>query len=204
MNEAEIAKHFEDTVWHNEHQSFDLNTVGKFCLSELPREKGFKVILSGEGADELFAGYPWFPVDLLLEPDNSMPNLVLQQNPELRQNLHEKAADDLLRSFSFIGDVPSLEELRANPTIRERLNRTISPAIFSYATHGTEIFLKSVQEKYPYRDRVAMMIDPFTPEVQEKMKHSWHPLHTALYAVSKSSMDGTRPKMTNKTRQDNY
>ncbi|KAI0394653.1 asparagine synthase [Xylariaceae sp. FL0594] len=186
MNEAEIAKHFEETVWHNEHQSFDLNTVGKFCLSELPREKGFKVILSGEGADEIFGGYPWFPVDLLLEPDNSMPHLFLQKNPELRQSLHDKAADDLIKSFSFIGDGPGLEELRADPTVREKMSGAISPAIFCYTTLGTEVFVKSVREKYPYPDRVALKVDAFTPEVKEKMKNSWHPLHTASYVWCKT------------------
>lgn len=47
MNEEEIAKRFEDAVWHSEHQNYDLNFVGKFALSEAPRELG------GEGADEV-------------------------------------------------------------------------------------------------------------------------------------------------------
>jgi asparagine synthase (glutamine-hydrolysing) len=42
MNEEEIAKRFEDAVWHSEHQNYDLNFVGKFALSEAPRELGFK------------------------------------------------------------------------------------------------------------------------------------------------------------------
>lgn len=39
MNEEEIAKRFEDAVWHSEHQNYDLNFVGKFALSEAPRER---------------------------------------------------------------------------------------------------------------------------------------------------------------------
>ena len=42
MNEEGIAKRFEDAVWHSEHQNYDLNFVGKFALSEAPRELGFK------------------------------------------------------------------------------------------------------------------------------------------------------------------
>lgn len=53
MNEEEIAKRFEDAVWHAEHQNYDLNFVGKFALSEAPRELGYKVVLTGEGADEV-------------------------------------------------------------------------------------------------------------------------------------------------------
>jgi hypothetical protein len=44
MNEVGIAKRFEDAVWHSEHQNYDLNFVGKFALSEAPRELGYKVI----------------------------------------------------------------------------------------------------------------------------------------------------------------
>lgn len=35
-----------------EHHNPDLNYVGKFALSELPRELGFKVVLTGEGKIE--------------------------------------------------------------------------------------------------------------------------------------------------------
>ena len=45
MNEAGIAKRFEDAVWHSEHQNYDLNFVGKFALSEAPRKLGYKVFL---------------------------------------------------------------------------------------------------------------------------------------------------------------
>lgn len=47
MNEAELAKRFEDAAWHCEHHYMDLNFIGKFALSELPREVGFKVVLTG-------------------------------------------------------------------------------------------------------------------------------------------------------------
>lgn len=35
-----------------EHHNPDLNYIGKFALSELPRELGFKVVLTGEGMVE--------------------------------------------------------------------------------------------------------------------------------------------------------
>ncbi|KAK8040940.1 hypothetical protein PG994_013947 [Apiospora phragmitis] len=87
MTEADFARDFEDTVWHNEQVTLDLNTVGKYALSRLPRNLGFKVILSGEGADEVFAGYHWFLSDFLMEADHSRPQDPLQQAPELRQVL---------------------------------------------------------------------------------------------------------------------
>lgn len=49
MDEEALASRFEDATWHCEHHNPDLNYVGKFALSEVPRELGFKVVLTGEG-----------------------------------------------------------------------------------------------------------------------------------------------------------
>ncbi len=48
MSEAELAKRFEDAVYHIEHQPYELNFVGKYALSELTRQHGYKVVLTGE------------------------------------------------------------------------------------------------------------------------------------------------------------
>ncbi|KAI5927055.1 asparagine synthase [Camillea tinctor] len=184
MNEEELAKNFEDTVWHNEHPGFDLNTVGKFALSELPRREGFKVILSGEGADELFAGYPWFPNDFLLEPDYAKPELVLQQNDELRKELHAKALVDFKASLVAMGTIPS--EYQLDPDLSKRLNHTFSPAAFAISTMASPLLAKPLQAKYTATERLRAKIDAWSASAQESVKHDWHPLHTAMYAWSKT------------------
>lgn len=47
MNEAALAARYEDATWHCEHHNPDLNYVGKYALSEVPTELGFKVVLTG-------------------------------------------------------------------------------------------------------------------------------------------------------------
>ncbi|KAI3325891.1 asparagine synthase [Xylariaceae sp. AK1471] len=188
MNEAEMAKNFEDAVWHNEHHNFDLNTVGKYCLSELPRQNGFKVILSGEGADEIFAGYPWFPCDFLSEPDSSMPNLVLQRDPELRQQLYERTRGGFLKRLSLLTGGGN-DELRVDPALDKKLNKVLSPALLSMGLKGKEMYYKpSLQEKYTGIERLRAKIDTWSPEAQEKIQNSWHPLHTGLYTWCKSQL----------------
>ncbi|KAI0474500.1 asparagine synthase [Xylaria cf. heliscus] len=187
MDEAEMAKNFEDAIWHNEQHTFDLNTVGKFCLSEAPRQHGFKVILTGEGADELFAGYPWFPTDFLLEPDNSMPDLPLKQDPELRQQLQERTRDDLLKVFLAMEDV-GVDELILDPATEKRLNRVLSPALLSYKMFGTGLYAKELQEKYVGIERLRAKIDSWSPEAQENIQSTWHPLHTSMYTWCKSQL----------------
>jgi asparagine synthase (glutamine-hydrolysing) len=63
---ADLAAHFEEAVWHNEAPLFNAHGVAKMLLSRAVRRAGFKVVLTGEGADEIFAGYPHFRKDLLL------------------------------------------------------------------------------------------------------------------------------------------
>ncbi|MCZ2147220.1 MAG: asparagine synthase (glutamine-hydrolyzing) [Bryobacterales bacterium] len=56
----EIAEVFPDVVWHAEQPVLRTAPAPLFLLSRLVRESGFKVVLSGEGADEMFGGYDIF------------------------------------------------------------------------------------------------------------------------------------------------
>ena len=53
MSEKELAARFEDATWHCEHHNPDLNYVGKYALSEVPQEVGFKVVLTGKSCHAL-------------------------------------------------------------------------------------------------------------------------------------------------------
>lgn len=67
VGEADFARDLADAVWHAERPLNNANAVAKFRLSRAVREAGIKVVLTGEGADEIFAGYPHYRRDLLLE-----------------------------------------------------------------------------------------------------------------------------------------
>ncbi|MDD9932831.1 MAG: asparagine synthase (glutamine-hydrolyzing) [Myxococcales bacterium] len=63
------ADHFAAAVVHNE-TTIGANVVAKFLLSEKVRDLGYKVVLTGEGSDEIFGGYATFRRDKALhEPD---------------------------------------------------------------------------------------------------------------------------------------
>lgn len=67
----EIAESFADAVWHSETQMFNGHGVAKYLLSRAVRDAGIKVVFTGEGADEMLGGYPFFRVDAL----NNNPDL---------------------------------------------------------------------------------------------------------------------------------
>lgn len=52
------ADALSDAIWHSEKPIFNANTVAKFLLSRAVRDAGIKVVFTGEGSDEILAGYP--------------------------------------------------------------------------------------------------------------------------------------------------
>lgn len=56
----EIGEAFPDVVWHTETPVLRTAPVPMFLLSRLVREHQFKVVMTGEGADEFLAGYDIF------------------------------------------------------------------------------------------------------------------------------------------------
>lgn len=66
-----LADNFEKTVHHVEQPLLNPNSIAKLILSKLVRDQGYKVCLTGEGADEMFGGYPYFKQELLWEMANS-------------------------------------------------------------------------------------------------------------------------------------
>ncbi|KAL0061325.1 hypothetical protein AAF712_011842 [Marasmius tenuissimus] len=53
-SEEEIVDHFEASVYHSEQPVTTFHGAGKLILSEYVRDHGFKVVLTGEGSDEVF------------------------------------------------------------------------------------------------------------------------------------------------------
>jgi asparagine synthase (glutamine-hydrolysing) len=56
----EIAMRFPEVIWHYEKPTLRTAPAPLFILSRLVRESGLKVVLTGEGADEVFGGYNIF------------------------------------------------------------------------------------------------------------------------------------------------
>jgi asparagine synthase (glutamine-hydrolysing) len=63
ISHGSLADDFSDAIWHGENLFANAHCVAKFALSRAVRKAGFKVVLTGEGADEIIAGYPHFRLD---------------------------------------------------------------------------------------------------------------------------------------------
>lgn len=69
-----------DAVYHGEGLAINGHLAAKYLLNKAIRNAGFKVALSGEGSDEIFAGYPHMREDLLRFESANDAAATAQQN----------------------------------------------------------------------------------------------------------------------------
>jgi asparagine synthase (glutamine-hydrolysing) len=109
IRQKDIAENFADATWHCEMLCFNANTTAKYLLSRAARDAGYKVVLTGEGSDEIFGGYVHFRQDILLQNQQQENQETIQlQLEELRQK--NQASIGLL--FSENESTPDLNSVQ--------------------------------------------------------------------------------------------
>ncbi len=85
----DISSRLIESVYHSETPIKETYNTASMVLSEKVRSKGIKVILSGEGADEFFAGYVGYRFDKMRQM-----GLVQNDSTEAEKALRRKLWDD--------------------------------------------------------------------------------------------------------------
>jgi asparagine synthase (glutamine-hydrolysing) len=100
---SDIGEIFPEVVWHAERPLFRTAAAPMFLLSRLVRDRGYKVVLTGEGADEILGGYDIFKETKIRQFCAAMPNSRLR--PLLLRRLYpylpglQTQSDHYLRAF---------------------------------------------------------------------------------------------------------
>lgn len=187
MNEEAIASRFEAATWHAEHTNPDLNYVGKFALSEVPFEHGFKVVLTGEGADEQFAGYPIYLPDYLREPDHAWSGLPNNPLPDSQRVVEFDKAETAARGYYKSVGADIANRSPDTPAAR-MLNQISTPASMS-AFQPTPLFSPRALATYgPTCDPRTTIANNVDGRVRAEMQHKWHPLNSAMYVWQKGHL----------------
>ncbi len=63
------GENYIKTLWHAERTFYNTLGVAKYCMSKRVNECGYRVVVTGEGSDELFGGYPQFKREMFLHGD---------------------------------------------------------------------------------------------------------------------------------------
>jgi asparagine synthase (glutamine-hydrolysing) len=66
IRQDDLADHFAEAIMQSEMLCVNAHGVAKYLLSRAVRDAGYKVVITGEGSDEIFGGYAHFRRDMLL------------------------------------------------------------------------------------------------------------------------------------------
>jgi asparagine synthase (glutamine-hydrolysing) len=75
---SDMSKYWPLLTWHRDEPVSEPSDLGVYLISKLARQH-VKVVLSGEGGDELFAGYPKYVVDWLARYYHLLPVSIRDQ-----------------------------------------------------------------------------------------------------------------------------
>lgn len=122
---------YPKAVWHSEDPSASGIEIPGLILSEAA-SRSVKVVLTGEGSDEIFGGYPWFLWDKLLRPLAALPlplrrlmllgPLIPAWRPRASRIFLAPRTMNLTRYQRLMGPIrPETRELLFAPGLTERL-----------------------------------------------------------------------------------
>jgi len=115
ISEREYAELLPQLIWHHDLPLNFANSVHIFAISRLARES-VTVVLTGEGADELFGGYPRYYIPRLLEMAARVPAAL--RTPLFA--LLERLPDHRLRKLARTGRQTWRSSLLFNNTSTDR------------------------------------------------------------------------------------
>ncbi|MCB1146904.1 MAG: asparagine synthase (glutamine-hydrolyzing) [Leptospiraceae bacterium] len=155
-----LYDHFEQTHWHTERTIYNTLGVAKYLMSQRVHEIGYRVVLTGEGSDELFGGYPSFRKDMFEHSiDDDTESVAMRKELEEANRLvrgsmlpPEDLVDPALSSMC--GFTPSSLQtwLATEQTARRILNREMADSIVNYspgAGIASQINATAVKDRHP-------------------------------------------------------
>ena len=165
---TDIAAHFPDVIRHTERPIVRSAPAALYLLARQVRDHGFKVVLTGEGADEVFGGYDIFKEDKVRRFWARQPGS--KWRPAL-----------LRRLYPYLGGLQSQPARYLEAFFRTGLERVSDP-LFSHLPRFA--LTRRIGQFYSPELRAAIgAYDPLE-ELRASLPaefSSWHPLSRAQY-----------------------
>lgn len=177
IRQADLAEHFGDAIEQAETLCLNAHGVAKYLLSRAVRDTGYKVVITGEGSDEILGGYPPFRRDMLLY-DNAG-----QDPAEVERLLGELSAANPVSRGLLLPDGSSLP--------LEAVRRLLGFAPSWMEAYGSTGFKVHALFRDDFADELAGR-DPFAGVVEsldlEGQLAGRPPVHQALYLWGKTQL----------------
>lgn len=176
MDEVAMASRLEDTIWHSECPTPDVNGMSRLAMAQVAHDRGIKVVLTGEGSDEHFSGYADFWADRLREPDHAW----LPSSSE---------GDDLYSTYKSWAKTPtSITSVFGSSAVPPESTLKM----LNYNTTGCQISrvlqvpYAAWTDKYGEKMPETVLAERLSDHVKDAIMNKWHPLHAAEYVWCKS------------------
>lgn len=175
VTEQVMVDEFDEACWLGEALMWDLQHIAKKALSRHISSRGLKVVLNGDGSDELFGGYPFFAGDRLLADDERRSKALQKVTTAEREEMKIENA----RSLNWFG---------LNDNENEEENRWakelgLPPGFCNMAVSRHDEWLKDEirESNSPFQ----AIHELFSKEEAEAMA-TYHPLHRGMFAWTKT------------------
>jgi asparagine synthase (glutamine-hydrolysing) len=177
LNASHLYDNFVETIWHTERTIYNTLGVAKLLMSRHVNKAGYKVVVTGEGSDELFGGYPAFRRDMFL---HGMDTLSPAERAEWESLLAEG-------NKLFKGAMLAENEVN-DPALNELVGFTpscLQPWLAS-AEHVQGLMSKAMQKEVKGYQPGAAIADALDADMLEGR----HPLDKAQYVWIKTMLEG--------------
>ncbi|TNF38696.1 MAG: asparagine synthase (glutamine-hydrolyzing), partial [Gammaproteobacteria bacterium] len=172
-----LYDNFSETVWHTERSIYNTLGVAKLLMSRHVNRAGYKVVVTGEGSDELFGGYPAFRRDMFLHGLDTL-------SPAERQEWEALLAES---NELFRGAMLAEEEIQ-DPALNKLIGFTpscLQPWLAS-ASHTRSLLAEHHQAAtHDYQPGTAI-----AEALDGDMITGRHPLDKAQYVWTKTMLEG--------------
>ncbi|WP_455201263.1 asparagine synthase (glutamine-hydrolyzing) [Kaarinaea lacus] len=178
MLEADhLYDNFVQTIWHTERSIYNTLGVAKLLMSRHVNRAGYRVVVTGEGSDELFSGYPSFRRDMFL---HGLDTLSAAERSSWEQLLAES-------NKLFKGAMLAEEEWQ-DTALNEKVGFTPSclQPWLSSSQHVSGLLASDIQHALSDYQPGKSIADALDQDMIEER----HPLDKAQYVWIKTMLEG--------------
>jgi len=179
IGQRQLAENFADAIAQAETYCVNAHGVAKYLLSRAVRDAGYKVVLTGEGSDEVLGGYAHFRRDMLLyNRDGQDPAEIEKLLGWLDE--HNTVSRGLLLPDGETGPLDAVQ----------RVLGFVPSWIETFSTRAVKLRALLSDD---FRERFAGQVGtyPLLDEVDVRRQLAGRdPLHQSLYLWSKTALCG--------------
>jgi len=168
---------YVNTAWHAERTFYNTLGVAKNLMSRRVRECGYKTVITGEGSDELFGGYPAFKRDMFLHGLGEEPAHLREKYQKMLEESNKLFRGAILAESAI--HHPDLDALCGfTPSWIQPWMATLDVA--------RPLMSDSIHAETQDYDPIAAI----AAKLDGKMLENRHPLDKAQYTWSKCQLEG--------------